>query len=177
MGLQFLRVAAPLLKKTGKEVDNMLIIIARVRSDKRVRASFTHDEAYRIFNTENNSFVDVARKDILNMLKAGVKIKGLKIYGPYNNLSTDKGSYSLNKVPFIDGYGEVIDTNQKDIRVVYGYKGFAEAKRFCTVNYKGDIEEIDVTDFLKILEDNKINGAKLVDGKISVCKELYNEIA
>lgn len=155
----------------------MFIIIARIRSDKKVRASFTHDEAYRIFDTKTKKIKDVPRKTVVDAVKKGTKIKGLKTCPSTVGIIREKGSYSLNDIPFIDGYGNLINPEDARKLVVYGYKGFAEAKKFCVIDYKGKTDTYNISSFHDAIAHNNIIGAKLVNDRISVCKDLYNEVA
>lgn len=154
----------------------MQIIIARIKPDKRVRRAFTETEGYRIFDTDTREATIYTRQKVIDALKSGVKIKGLKISKKEYRLSRDNGVFSLCKVPFIDGFGNYIDTPSAKDRIVYGYKGFAEAKKFYLVDHKGQTKVVPVDDFYKLVEQKEINGAKINNGKITIAEGLYNEL-
>ena len=154
----------------------MYIILARIKSDGKIRRVFTETEGYRIFDSNTNKCEIVNQNNVKNSLKKGVTIKGLKL-NENGSISKENGTFSLSKIPFIDGFGNYIEAKSVRNKTVYGYKGFAEAKKFYLVDYTGKIYVTPVSEFYKMVERNEVNGAKIIDGKIAIADGLYSELA
>lgn len=131
----------------------MLIVIAKILDDnKKV-------EACRVINTATLKADIVSAQKLKGLVREGQEIIGF--CKSYNNkvYTEGKNRFNYSKVPELNGAGDL--KNPKDARLltVYGWKGFAEMKKYYLFNYKGDIEVLDAEQFTKEVQAGNVNGA------------------
>lgn len=140
----------------------MYIIIAKIMTtDKR------SIEACRLYNTDTKEIYTLSLKKIKMLIHSGKKVVGFKTTEVSNfthgklrkNVIKERGKFNFNKVPEINGEGQLVNETDKDKKTVYGWKGFAEAKRYVCMDYTGTKKEYSITEFYKAVSEGIINGA------------------
>lgn len=158
----------------------MKIVIAKVLTDTG------NIEACRVFNVSTKSTEELSLKKIRALINSGETIVGFKIANVSNyirgniktNLVKERGKFSFNKVPVITGSGNLVNKSDADKLTVYGWKGFAEAKKYFCLDYAGKEVILSVEEFKQKVTEDKINGAMIntKTGKINILSLLDNEM-
>lgn len=143
-------------------------------------------EACRVFNDKEHEFLDMSLKRIREEIEAGQEIVGFKLTQTNNymsgdikrNLTKERGKFNFNKVPVITGNGELVNEAEHDLLTVIAWHGFAEAKKYICVDYKGENTELNKEEFIQQVKADKINGAIISDktGKIVIMDKLNKEL-
>ena len=142
----------------------MLIVIGKIENSNGKL------EACRLIDTETMNVRDISIKRIKDAVRSGTKIKGFTITRNNDLYSgniretvvRDKGTkFSWNRIPNLTGIGELINQDDANNLTVIGWKGFAEAKQYYLVNYKGEQIKLSLTEFIEKLKSDEINGAIL----------------
>lgn len=158
----------------------MKIVIGKILTDT------DKIEACRVFDTNTKSTEELSLKKIRALITSGETVVGFKLthINNYlkgnikNNLTKERGKFSFNKVPTITGSGDLVNEDDKDILTVYGWKGFAEAKKYICIDYKGQETILNLADFKELVKQNKINGTIINDktNKLMLMDALDNEL-
>lgn len=102
----------------------------------------------------------------------GDKSKDFILNKKHNN------NWSMSRVPAVDGSGELKNSEDAVRKTVIGWNGFAEAKKFYALDYKGRVTVFNRKDFNEEVKANHINGAtyNTKTCEPSLCDELNVEI-
>lgn len=157
----------------------MKLIVGKILSGKRL-------EACRVVDTETLEVKIISYSCIQEDIMKGEKVKGLRTNTLYNYMkgvdkkviTKEKGKWNFGKVPSLNGKGELIDPDDAKYLSLYGWRGFAEAKKYCLFNYLGDQVFLDVDTFKEKVKAGEINGATIYPktGNPLICCDLQNEI-
>lgn len=158
----------------------MKIVIAKILTDTG------SIEACRVFDTITKTTEELSLKKIRVLINSGETIVGFKITHVNNylkanvkcNLIKERGKFSFNKVPVITGSGDLVNKSDADKLTVYGWKGFAEAKKYFCLDYTGKEVTLSVEEFKQKVTEDKINGAMMnpKTGKPNILNLLDNEM-
>lgn len=159
----------------------MVVIIAKMEKNSNKL------EACRLFDTDTRKIKDVSYKAIRKAIVNGeIQIKGFVLADKTNystgrvsmTLKKDKGRFSFTKVPSINGEGELLNPEDAKYMAVFGWRGFLERKVYYCVDYKGDVTEMKVNDFIESVKSGVINGASISirTGDAILSSELENEV-
>lgn len=159
----------------------MFIIISKICSTDGKTV-----EACRLIDPATKEVKTVAFDKIREAVLKGEVIKGFKVFESINyvtghikrSVTKEKGKFSMSRVPEMNGKGELINPSDKNILMVYGWKGFAEAKEFHLFNYKGEEVLLTVDQFSNKVKAGEVNGALInkKTGKPMIAVELNKEI-
>lgn len=158
----------------------MKIVIAKILTDTG------SIEACRVFDIFTKSTEELSLKKIRVLINSGETIVGFKTAHVNNymsgnvktNLIKERGKFSFNKVPVITGSGDLVNKSDADKLTVYGWKGFAEAKKYFCLDYTGKEVTLSVEEFKQKVTEDKINGAMMnpKTGKPNILNLLDNEM-
>lgn len=158
----------------------MKIVIGKILTDT------DKIEACRVFDTNTKSTEELSLKKIRALITSGETVVGFKLthINNYlkgnikNNLTKERGKFSFNKVPVINGSGDLVNENDTEKLTVYGWKGFAEAKKYLCLDYTGKEVTLSVEEFKQKVTEDKINGAIMnpKTGKPNILNLLDNEM-
>lgn len=121
------------------------------------------------------------KKLISNEMVIGFKVNEINNYTSDKNryvIKKDKGRFTFNKVPDINGKGELVNPEDSKYVTVFAWKGFAEAKTYFVFDHDGNVLELDVDKFEDMVRKDLVNGASInqVNGKITIKEELKREL-
>lgn len=160
----------------------MLIVIGRIKSTDGKKI-----EACRIIDTKTKEVKLVSFANIKKALCQGEKIKGFKRIESVNyvsghikvNITKEKGKFTFNKLPELNGIGELVNAEDSNKLILYGWKGFAEAKKYHLFNYKGEEVVLDIKQFEEKVRAGEVNGAIIntVTGKPIISADLNIELS
>ncbi len=142
----------------------MLVVIGKIEDSNGKL------EACRLIDTETMNVGDISIKRIKDAVRSNTKIKGFAI-SRNNDLYAgrvretvvrDKGlKFSWHRIPNLTGNGELINPEDNKYITLIGWKGFAEAKQYYLVNYKGELTKLNLKEFIAKIKADEINGALL----------------
>jgi len=160
----------------------MLVIIGKIENTNG------RLEACRVVDTETLEVKDVSMKRIRKSVTEGVRVKGLiatshtDLYSENVRKATvkEKGlKFRWGKIPQLNGSGQLINSADEKYLTVYGWKGFAEAKKYYLLNYKGEQIILDLKNFTEKVKRDEVNGATMDKKNMNIpliSKELDMEI-
>lgn len=159
----------------------MLILIGRIQSTDGKTL-----EACKLIDSETKEVKTVSFEKVREAVLNGEKIKGFKVFESINYVSgsvkksivKEKGKFAIHKVPELNGKGELIRESDRNKLVVYGWKGFAEAKEFHLFNYKGEEVVLNIKQFTDKVSAGEVNGAVInkKTGRPMIAIDFNNEI-
>lgn len=158
----------------------MLMALGKVQKTKKeLEACLVIDT-----NTKETKMVSVAR--LKQALSKGVRIKGIRLGKTtyyirgyvQTGICREKGLFSFSKLPELNGYGELINEVDRNKLVVYAWQGFADAKQYHLLNYKGEEVVLGLEAFIEQLKAGNINGASYNEktNTVNISDELNVEI-
>lgn len=149
-----------------------LFVIGRLLTDKE------RIEAYKIYDAKTNEVQLISRKKVMNLAKVAnpneLVIVGLKRRG---KVLDNKGLpviiendylYATKELDKLNGYGEPIKETGK--KILIDIKGYQEAATYRVVDSRGKQQWLSQKDFMQLLEEEKIIGAKLYNSGVRVYK-------
>lgn len=153
----------------------MLIAIGRIND------TVNRLEAVKVFDTSTQNYQVVSYKKLKYALRKGHIIKGFKLRETTSLKDTiekeSNNCWRFNRIPLINGNGQLVDEKEKDNVVVFGWRGFAEVKEYHCVDYRGKVVAIKTDELLERIKEGKVNGACISSvGTISLSSELDNEL-
>lgn len=158
----------------------MYIIIGQIDSNEKVNTI----EACRIIDTETKEIKDIYIERIKQSVKNGVKVVGLKAYNKVNWRSNKKSMivkkeirrFDWEKIPKLNGAGQLLNDEDARFVTVYGWSGFAEMKRYHVINYEGEETLLTIDELRNKISNNEVNGAILHNNKVQILEELSKEL-
>lgn len=153
----------------------MLIAIGRIND------TVNRLEAVKVFDTSTQNYQIVSYKKLKLAIRKGYTVKGFKIRESISlRGAVEKESnncWRFNRIPLINGSGQLVNEADAENIVVFGWRGFAEAKEYYGVDYRGKVIAIKTDELLERIKKSKVNGACINSvGTISLSSELDNEL-
>lgn len=158
----------------------MKVVIAKILTDAG------NIEACRVFDVNTKNTEELSLKKIRALINSGEKVVGFKTTRVNNylggnvktNLVKERGKYNFNKVPVVNGSGDLINESDAETLTVYKWKGFAEAKKYICLDYTGKEVTLSVEEFKQKVTEGKINGAVMNSntGKYKILSVLDSEM-
>lgn len=145
-------------------------------------------EACKIFDTTtfNTGIYSMAKIKNAMRERHNLKVKGLKLVEKYTwdnkkiylVCKEKERRFNFNKIPKLNGAGELINVEDAKKLTVIGWHDFAEMKKYHCIDYKGQEVIINITEFIKKVKENQINGAfyNVKRNRVNLCKDLNIEI-
>lgn len=141
----------------------MIIVIGKIEDAGGVL------EACRVIDSKTKEVKEISFEKIKKAMKEdGTQIKGFKLIDKtdYNSEKLKKSvvkektnKFNFNRIPRLNGAGELIDSTEEKQLTLFGWKGFAEMKRYHLFNYKGEEIVLDITELTEKVTAGEINGA------------------
>ena len=144
-------------------------------------------EACRVVDTATGEVRNISYNKIREeVVKNKQKIKGFvitEVIDYYNGtvkeaLKHEKGKFSFDKIPELNGNGELKRAEDSRFITVYGWKGFAETKKYYCYDYKGNSIELNLKEFEEKVRRREVNGAFINPrtGSVAISEDLNIEI-
>lgn len=159
----------------------MKVVIGIIKNDRN------KVEACRVYDTDLRKYEDISVQKIKNIIGNGQRVVGYLLnnritYTRDNKkdivLRKQNGCFSFDIAPKINGYGMLVNIEDSNINTLLGWIGFAENKYYIVVNWNGTLTKLNQDDFLKEVQNRRINGAKYdnVNNRFHFCMSLNNEL-
>lgn len=161
----------------------MYIVIGKIKDPNTKKI-----EACRIIDSNTKEVKIISAIRIRDAVKRGIKVQGFKKFTIITNnknfdvqtetTKAETSKFKWRKVPLLTGAGELVNKEDEKYLTVFGWKGFAEEKRYQLFDWEGKEVTLSVDEFIQKLKADEINGASFdyKNNKPILLRELNIEI-